>query len=633
MLIDMIQGFKPLYDKEGDKLIVDNYPLKQGLYIIVNDNGIKDWMFIKNKEVIPEDKKEIFNYIRVRDYLSILKQYDTNKSVAGNAKSIHSNNFLSLFIREKKDKPILKGTSLNQTIEEQIIIYFDKFLEWREEELIARKNNNNENPKEFILTTTAEFDIELFKRSKKAITNSLTDLSKLLSDYTLDQEDYLRIFYETSVENYDIEYKRYMIRKIFNKDTYHIFKDDDVYGISDIDLNTNSNKPSLLLKNMKTKIPIRYNFDTLLIAQKLFDFMYFYKVPRYNKDLKLTEYVNSIYKTLYIPTDFNIKDLDLNKYNETNQPVHYITTGNGKSFNIINYDMLYPFDININFKVNNYLCLDNTYSSIEENNSLSLCNNSKINSIFELEKLVNQYFFNFNLISNYNTDKFTNSKKFDLPNNLSCILFSSRCLFHDWFRKGIDLDILEPINKIINNLITEWSNVLDIDSLRIRDILNLKWSILDYLREREGYKQMELRKYLEEIRCDLKIKINDKSDTEKYVDYTEEFYYACGQLIYYLLTQDKKLLKKQQIISRFLQCQTSSKLKIEISKLCLEVTENISAYNYRFNNLYSMIVTYSENSNVQDYMDYLQAGIYQSNIIYEKRKKEKLKYDDGITII
>ncbi|APU86942.1 hypothetical protein [Clostridium botulinum] len=50
-------------------------------------------MVIKDKEAISKDKEELFKYLRHRDYLSILKQYDTNKAVSGRAKSIHSNNF------------------------------------------------------------------------------------------------------------------------------------------------------------------------------------------------------------------------------------------------------------------------------------------------------------------------------------------------------------------------------------------------------------------------------------------------------------------------------------------------------------------------------------------------------------
>lgn len=620
MLLDMVQGFKKLYDKEGDTIIAEQYSLKRGIYIIVNDNGIKDTMFIEDNNNVPEDKEELFNYIKIRDYLSILKQYDTNKCVSGKAKSIHSNNFLTLFIREKKAKPIIKNSTVNPVIKEQIEMYFKQFLMWKEEELIAKKNSDINNPKEFILTKTKEFNEDLFNKSKAAIMNLLIDLPELLKEYELKDNDYIRIFYETAIDDYDIEYRRYMIRKIFNKDKYHLFKNGDVYGISGIELNNNSNKPSLILKSMRTEIPLRLNFDTLLMIQKLYEFLWFYKVPRYNKKLDKTEYVSTITKKLYIPIDFDIKGLDLTKYNSFNKPVYYVATGNGEEFNIVDYDILYPFDTDIDLMIEDY------FKEEEEN--------IQLNSLIDLESLVNKIFFNFNLVKNYHTEKINNNgDKFSLPNNLVCILYSSRCLFHDWFRKGTDLGIVKPLTKTMNEIIAIWADSEEITTIRIKDMLNLKWAIIGYLNEREGGAPLNLREYLDEIRSDLRVKINDKSDTENYIYDTEEFYYACGQLIYYLLTQNKKNFKKHQTISKFLKCTNSTKLKAEIAKLCAEVTINISAYNYRFKNLYSMIVTYNERSNVQEYIDYLQAGLYQSSLMYEKSKKEKLKYEDNITII
>ncbi len=111
-------------------------------------------------------------------------------------------------------------------------------------------------------------------------------MPELLSEYTLADKDYIRIFYEMPIEYYNKEYKRYMIRKIFNKNVYHIFKDNNVYGISDIDLTTNNNKPSLLLYSMKTRVPLRLDFDTLLIAQNYLTFFIFIRFLNIIKNLK-----------------------------------------------------------------------------------------------------------------------------------------------------------------------------------------------------------------------------------------------------------------------------------------------------------------------------------------------------------
>ncbi len=104
------------------------------------------------------------------------------------------------------------------------------------------------------------------------------------------------------------------------------------------------------------------------------------------------EYVNSIYKTLYIPMDFNIDNLDLNKYTNTGQPVYYITTGNGQSFNVINYDIIYPFDSNIDFSFNDYLSLDEDVYENDEDNISDTSNISNIKTLLDLERIVDKYF-------------------------------------------------------------------------------------------------------------------------------------------------------------------------------------------------------------------------------------------------
>ncbi|WP_236893351.1 hypothetical protein [Clostridium botulinum] len=62
---------------------------------------------------------------------------------------------------------------------------------------------------------------------------------------------------------------------------------------------------------------------------------------------------------------------------------------------------------------------------------------------------------------------------------------------------------------------------------------------------------MEVKEHFEAIHYNLKEKIHDKSLEEKYINNTEKFYYACGQLIYYLLTQNKKTLKNNNLQVNF----------------------------------------------------------------------------------
>lgn len=96
MLKDCLAIFKTLYEKEGSNLILKDYKLGFGDYILINSNGeITKKMIINNKDSYDI---EDYNYFKELDYISRLismqKPIDSKKI-------IHSNNYLSFFIRKE----------------------------------------------------------------------------------------------------------------------------------------------------------------------------------------------------------------------------------------------------------------------------------------------------------------------------------------------------------------------------------------------------------------------------------------------------------------------------------------------------------------------------------------------------
>ena len=107
MLKECIDVFKRELDSKGERLLLDSYMPAEGTYIIVTEeNGnfiIKDENIIDikydNKTKEPINSESELNRVRVLDYNS--KLIDMNKAL-DSKKIIHSNNYLSFFI--KKDK-------------------------------------------------------------------------------------------------------------------------------------------------------------------------------------------------------------------------------------------------------------------------------------------------------------------------------------------------------------------------------------------------------------------------------------------------------------------------------------------------------------------------------------------------
>ena len=112
MIYDILEVFRKEYELKGDKLILDNYQLKDGLYVKVNTDESLEY-FIKSSHKIKVDGKyktehefkdisgniqrQMLEWFKERDYYSNV--IDTSKSYDAPKKTIHNNNYLTLFMK------------------------------------------------------------------------------------------------------------------------------------------------------------------------------------------------------------------------------------------------------------------------------------------------------------------------------------------------------------------------------------------------------------------------------------------------------------------------------------------------------------------------------------------------------
>ncbi|MCK9372756.1 MAG: hypothetical protein M0P91_06135 [Sulfuricurvum sp.] len=112
MIYDVLEVFKKEYEQKGDKLILDNYQLKDGLYVKINDNGNIGY-YIKSSQKVKKDGKNetehsfkdtlsnnqnlLYEWFKQRDYYSNV--IDTGKAYDAPKKTIHNNNYLTLFMK------------------------------------------------------------------------------------------------------------------------------------------------------------------------------------------------------------------------------------------------------------------------------------------------------------------------------------------------------------------------------------------------------------------------------------------------------------------------------------------------------------------------------------------------------
>lgn len=218
MVNDLLKIFKNA--ENMDKAVLDNYIPKDGTYFKINkDNTIKMLIIKRNKT----EQNELYRWFKEADYNSNL--IDMNKPV-DTTKKIHSNNYYTIFIKcdilpkvgSNKDK-ILTEEQLYSAIDN----YFNTFLEQTKDKKAQK-----------IMDTIdlQEINQEELQDCKKRIKEAIPQIINLIEENNLADKNYIKIFLEQDMKNYEREGKRYFYPRIFNKNDYNIEMGREIWGVS-----------------------------------------------------------------------------------------------------------------------------------------------------------------------------------------------------------------------------------------------------------------------------------------------------------------------------------------------------------------------------------------------------------------
>ena len=125
-----------------------------------------------------------------------------------------------------------------------------------------------------------------------------------------------------------------------------------------------------------------------------------------------------------------------------------------------------------------------------------------------------------------------------------------------------------------------------------------------------------------EIITPVKEKVNSKVLSGKIVpiESDDEYYYAVGQLVAFLLSLSKSKDRNQSLLNPFMNAKTDSVIKKRIIQLYKKYNYNISDISIRAKALLAMVEGYvPDNKNVNQEM--LILGYACDNVIYYKEEK------------
>ena len=123
MIENLLKTFGKIYNREGDNIILDDYKLGNGVYVLVNLNtGKLLTEFEVTKDEKHQDNKFYSNIVRYFNYSEITEM---NKAVDNKYKKIHSNQIYSIKI---------KSNNLTKEIfEKSLEFYYNKLENYRDD--------------------------------------------------------------------------------------------------------------------------------------------------------------------------------------------------------------------------------------------------------------------------------------------------------------------------------------------------------------------------------------------------------------------------------------------------------------------------------------------------------------------
>lgn len=581
MLRETAQIFEKEYsdksrDDDKDYMISVNHIPEDGDYVLLEEfeDGYREFERI----VVKKDKKTrqvettnpYFSFIRSADYIS--RYLESNKAIKD--KNIHSNNYLTLFIKKEN---LFNNKINNNALTE----YYEVF-----------RAPYNSKYKDYPIRASYEaaeqkYGVSNIRRIEKIEKWVKENLYNLCSE---SDKTYLKLFfYCDDMESYRNESEKYILTNIYNSANYNVTLNDKIYGLPNNNMTLNQKKPYFEQQTRKNSVPFLISQDEVLIQKKLFDHL---------KNVSEEGKTN-----LYINDDIGISSYDNKQAPEEAFSGYFMRIQRGMETEIHDFDTIVNFsDARKPIKIINVLEIEN--SDIED---------GSIHTLNRMKDVINRTLFRGYLTNNYFTE--AKDMNIDYVHIKRNIILSRDALF-SWFYKGVEHGVWVVLNKSALDLIK--SSIFNNYINPAREQYNLYKSLKIYFEKEES----------ENIMMDvntLREKIN--SDITPCIESDSEYFFAVGQLANYFLSLSKAKLKRHSLSNSILNAKSDVKIKSELHKLFFKYN-NETQNSKRFNNLYSMISGYYPEGSVDN--DSLIRGYLHSSLIYEKAKKESIDNEGNI---
>ena len=575
MIDEALEVFKKIYDKEGEKLVVNKHIPKDGTYILVNIKSGKiieklNIFYDKKSKKIDGELNQYYGYFRAFDYYSNL--VDMNKPMDPK-KTIHSNQIYSFFI--KKDS--IRENKLTKSI-----------IEGYKKNLLNPEEKYNSKEAKELYKNIAE---KLPKIEKDIVEDIFLWIEDNVNENLLENDnkkDYLKIFFveedlDKSLEVFKNEHKRYIIPNIFNSNDYNKKIGETIYGLSNNNMGLNAKKAFLENKTRRVSTPYLVNTDEILLQYAFYNYL----LP----EVKQGNYFIYFLENEIIPRTY--------KEGCPNGAKYLLNASYSKDVDIKNFNVISKNsseEININFKE----ILHQKKKDTDEIEYGNLNREKMMNNI-------NKIFFYNSLLGNF----LLNDGDLDIKDiEVKKLLMKYRNAFYKWFYLNDEAEVKKNIRKIY----------LDAVMVAIGNGHFFKASQqLDFgfCLEKYFYGKSEL---MEEIMNVKEVFLNHTLSEEEWeFSNDEEYFFAVGQILAYINYMRNSKAKSLNFIKQLTFVKNIDVLKEKIKKIVISYSHIFETKNKKINRTISNISLYQPK---EIRIDILLAG-FTADIIFFKKREEK----------
>ena len=564
-------------DADAHKLASDNHSLSDGYYVKINMDGVVEQISFNAKK----DDSSNMDWFRERDMLSCF--LNANKAINA-SKAIHSTNYMTVFFKPKADK--FYDKKLKVFKEDTPMNYIEPYFE----SLKMRFGDQEDFLSDESLETYKNKFIEV-----------ITELNQSLREEVKDNT-YLKVFFDLPIEDYKREASRYFKQSLFSNNNYNIMVGDTLYGVSDFNNGLNVDKP--YLKHLTTPFVIS-EYISYEKAEKI------YYLSEWLKQLTDISNGLKLCGRGYIEME-NTGQTVFDKTFSENKSVYKIKCSKGKTGIIM--EEFYPIaklpDNDRAFEVLDYVKADKYKPKYK-----------KIYKYGEILSFLDKYLFNEELWPNFYKDL---GKIETQTSIMKYILIAYRDHLKEYFYHKNTMPLKHGFNKFKALILQDAFQKMCIsgDKNAFSDFvykLNIVLSLEKYIQGDEKIMKVQ------EVSEKLNEKLNKKDEIVE-IETEEEFYFACGQLIYYLSSLSQAQNKTQSLYRYCTRANTSVQLKQAIQALLKQYAYLLKINHKKLNNLISMINGYDIMNTVRT--DILYVGLTINNLLYKKENEENEQIEE-----